>query len=63
VIRQICDAGTAVILASSDLPEIVHLSHRVYVMHRGQVQAVLEGDEITDEAVASHSFGHIPAPH
>ena len=63
VIRQICEAGAAVILVSSDLPEIVHLSHRVYVMHRGQVRAVLEGDEITDEAVASHSFGHDHAMH
>ena len=63
VIRQICEGDSGVILVSSDLPEIVHLSHRVYVMHRGQVQAELKEDEITDEAIASHSFGHIRVTH
>jgi ribose transport system ATP-binding protein len=58
VIKQICEGGTGVVLVSSDLAEIVHLSHRVYVMHSGQIQAELRGDEITDEAIASYSFGH-----
>jgi ribose transport system ATP-binding protein len=58
VIKQICEGGAGVILVSSDLAEIVHLSHRVYVMHGGQIQTELTGDEITDEAIASHSFGH-----
>ena len=63
VIKQICEGDTGVVLVSSDLPEIVHLSHRVYVMHSGQIQAELTGDEITDEAIASHSFGHSRAAH
>jgi ribose transport system ATP-binding protein len=58
VIKQICEGDTAVVLVSSDLPEVVHLAHRVYVMHSGQIQAELTGHEITDEAIASHSFGH-----
>jgi ABC-type sugar transport system ATPase subunit len=58
VIKQICEGDTGVVLVSSDLPEIVHLSHRVYVVHGGQIQAELTGGEITDEAIASHSFGH-----
>ena len=62
VIKQICEGDTGVVLVSSDLPEIVNLSHRVYVMHRGQVQAELGGGEITDESIASHSFGHIRDP-
>jgi len=59
VIKRICEGGTGVILVSSDLPEIVNLSHRVYVMHRGQIQAELSEDEISDELIASHSFGHV----
>ena len=58
VIKQICEGDTGVVLVSSDLPEIVHLSYRVYVVHGGQIQAELTGGEITDEAIASHSFGH-----
>jgi ribose transport system ATP-binding protein len=63
VIKQICEGDTGVVLVSSDLPEIVHLSHRVYVMHDGQIQAELTGDEITDEAIASYSFGHSRVAH
>ena len=63
VIKQICEGDRGVVLVSSDLPEIVHLSHRVYVMHDGQIQVELMGDEITDEAIASHSFGHSRAAH
>jgi ribose transport system ATP-binding protein len=63
VIKQICEGDRGVVLVSSDLPEIVHLSHRVYVMHGGQMQAELIGDEIIDEAIASHSFGHSRVSH
>jgi ABC-type sugar transport system ATPase subunit len=63
VIKQICEGDTGVVLVTSDLPEIVHLSHRVYVMHGGQIQAELIGGDITDEAIASHSFGHGRAAH
>jgi hypothetical protein len=32
-------------------------------MHDGQIQVELTGDEITDEAIASHSFGHSRVAH
>ena len=28
--------GAAILLISSDLQELIHLSHRIYVMHRGR---------------------------
>ena len=40
-IRDLCEAGAAVLLISSDLPEILHLPHRVYVMCRGVLTAEL----------------------
>ncbi len=43
-IRDLCEAGAAIVLISSDLPEILHLSRRVYVFYRGRVQAELSGD-------------------
>ena len=42
-IRDLCEAGAAILLISSDLPEILHLTHRVYVMYRGQLRAELTG--------------------
>jgi ribose transport system ATP-binding protein len=55
-IRDLCESGAAVLVVSSDLPEILHLTHRVYVMCRGALAAELHGDEITQENVLRHSF-------
>ena len=55
-IRDLCEAGAAVVLISSDLPEILHLTRRVYVFYRGRVQAELEGDAISEETLLRHFF-------
>ena len=48
---ELCTEGAAVLLVSSDLPEILHLTHRAYVFHQGQIVDHLVGDEITEENV------------
>ena len=55
-IAELCEAGAAILLISSDLPEILHLANRVYVMHRGALRAELTGGEITEDRVLSHFF-------
>ena len=52
----LCEKGAAVILISSDLAEVIHLSSRLYVMHGGRIQAELAREEITEENVLSHFF-------
>jgi ribose transport system ATP-binding protein len=48
--------GGAIVLVSSDLQEVLHLSHRLYVMHRSRVVAELSGVDIREPAVLSHFF-------
>ena len=55
-IRDLCEVGAGVLLISSDLPEILHLTNRVYVMYRGAVRAELRGAQITPDAVLGHFF-------
>jgi ribose transport system ATP-binding protein len=55
-IRDLCEAGAAVVLISSDLPEILHLTNRAYVFYRGRVMAELAGDDITEENLLTHFF-------
>ena len=55
-IAELCEAGAAILLISSDLPEILHLTNRVYVMHRGALRAELTGGEIAEDRVLSHFF-------
>ncbi len=55
-IARLCEEGAAIILISSDLPEVLHMSHRLYVMHRGRLQAELTGDDINQENVLKQFF-------
>jgi ABC-type uncharacterized transport system ATPase subunit len=45
------DAGSAVLLVSSELDEVLALADRVAVMYRGQVVGTLEGADLTRENV------------
>ncbi len=55
-IVELARQGVAIVLVSSDLPEILHLSNRAYVFYRGQVQAELQGSGLTEEAVLANFF-------
>jgi ribose transport system ATP-binding protein len=55
-IVELAKAGTAIVLISSDLPEILHLTTRAYVFYRGRVQAELQADQLTEENVLAHFF-------
>jgi len=59
VIQKLCENGAAVVVISSDLPEVLHLSHRVYVMCRGEIAGELEGDAINETRVLNLFFGSI----
>ena len=56
VIKHLAEQGAAVLLISSDLPEILHLCCRVYVVHRGRLVAHLRDDEIEEATVLRHFF-------
>jgi ribose transport system ATP-binding protein len=55
-IRDLCENGAGILLISSDLPEILHLTNRTYVMYRGEQRAELEGAQITEDRVLAHFF-------
>ena len=56
LIAQLCEGGAGVLIISSDLPEILHLTNRAYVMFRGHVQVELQEGQITEDRVLSHFF-------
>jgi ribose transport system ATP-binding protein len=51
LMRQLADEGKAILMISSELPEIIGMSDRIVVMHRGRVVGVLEGQSATEEQV------------
>ena len=56
LIKELCEKGAAVILISSDLPEILHMSHRAYVMRSGRMAAEIDRAQLTEAAVLKHFF-------
>lgn len=57
-IKKLVERGACVILSTSELPELINLSSRIYVMHQSAVVAELHGDAKTEAAVLSHYFGN-----
>ena len=63
LIDRLAGEGRAVLLISSDLPEILGMSDRVLVMHRGEIAAELRGEAMTQENVLLAASGlHQPSP-
>lgn len=51
MIRRQAEAGLAVLVVSSDLPEMLALADRVLVMREGRLQGEISGDAASEEAV------------
>jgi rhamnose transport system ATP-binding protein len=51
LVRQQAAAGTACLLASSDLPEVLALAHRIVVMREGRIQGELAAAGADEEQV------------
>jgi len=65
LIRDLARAGTAVLLLSSDLPEVMALSHRVAAMSEGRITGVFDpttdGEKTIAEAAVPQSQPAVPA--
>jgi len=51
LMNELTEQGKAIIMISSELPEVLGMSDRVLVMHGGQIKGELTGDEMTAERV------------
>jgi ABC-type sugar transport system ATPase subunit len=49
--------GKAIMMVSSDMPEIISMSDRVVVMKNGRISAELTTEQITEENILIHSIG------
>lgn len=59
LIYQCTEQGVAVLLVTSELPELLALSDRILVLHRGRLVSELTRDEVTAEKVMSAAMGGI----
>jgi len=57
LVNRWTEEGMGVLLVSSELPELLGLSDRVIVLHRGRLAAELSREEATPERVIAAAFG------
>ncbi len=57
LIRQLAAQGTAIILISSELPEIIGMCDRVQVMHEGKISGEVCREEITEKNIIQLASG------
>ena len=55
ILEQLAAKGVAVLVASSDLQEVVRVAHRVLVLRGGRIVARLDGAMLTEQAIVERS--------
>jgi rhamnose transport system ATP-binding protein len=58
---DLAEEGLAILMVSSELPEILGMSDRVGVMRGGALAALLDRAEATQEGILSLALGHVVA--
>jgi ribose transport system ATP-binding protein len=57
LIGELIKQGKVILMVSSELPEIIGLSDRVYVMHEGEIAGELTSEEATQERILHFATG------
>lgn len=51
IINELVEEGKSVLFISSELPEILGMCDRIYVMNKGRIVAELPAEEATQESI------------
>ena len=51
IINELAAAGKSVVMISSELPEVLGLSDRIYIMNEGKMVGEMKAEEATQESI------------
>lgn len=54
---SLAEQGKAVIILSSEAPEVQKVCHHIYCMYQGEITARLKGEEATEDEIMSYATG------
>jgi ribose transport system ATP-binding protein len=63
LMRKLTEQGFAIIMISSELPEIIGMCDRVAVFNKGAIVNVLQADDINPQEVMRHATGSLNSEH
>lgn len=58
VINDLAAAGKAVIVISSEMPELIGIADRIYILNDGEIAGEVSGDDITQEGIMKKIIDH-----
>src|SRR5437016_3528818 len=61
LMSELAGQGLAMLMISSELPEVLGMSDRIVVMHAGRVMGTFDRAEASQEKVLSLALGHTAA--
>ena len=61
LMNRLTGRGAGILMISSELPELLGMSDRILVMHRGRIQAEFDAADATEERVLTAALGLAPA--
>ncbi len=56
ILRELANQNIAILMISSELPEILGLSDRIIVFHEGECVSTMENNSLTEEAILKKAF-------
>lgn len=54
LVNKMVENGKSVIMISSEMPELIGMCDRIYVMNEGEIKGELDASEATQEMIMSH---------
>jgi len=59
LIARLAEQGVAILMISSELPEILGMSHRILVMRGGRIVADIPRQDATEESIMAAATGQV----
>ena len=56
IMNELVDEGKSIIMISSEMPELMGMCDRIYIMHEGEIKGVLNRTEFSSEKILSIAF-------
>lgn len=57
IMNDLAEQGVAILMISSELPEVIGMSDRVLVMHEGKITGEVTGEDMTQEKIMHYATG------
>jgi ribose transport system ATP-binding protein len=61
LIMNLAQQGAAILVVSSEIPELMKVCDRIYVMHEGKISAMFPTENLTSDMILNAAFGRTPS--